>query len=271
MEYLQDKHKRKGLIEATIVMILLIILMFISGMKYLDPPPETGIAVNFGTSDRGSGLVQPQHNQPPKPVKVKPEPAKVQPQVKDNVLTNENTDAPVIKETKTVKPKKEVKPVKDTKPKQPPKPQPDKNITDILNSVKNAPGEQTNNSGGEGNDNQAGDKGNSAGDPNASGYYGNGGSGGGGDGNYFLGNRSVKAKPKPVFKCNEQGRVVVKIYVNKQGKVVKAEGGIKGTTNPAPCLKKAAEQAALKTTWSPDPNAPKLQIGKIIYNFKIRE
>ncbi len=271
MEYLQDKHKRKGLIEATIVMILLIILMFISGMKYLDPPPETGIAVNFGTSDRGSGLVQPQHNQPLKPVKVKPEPVKTQPQVKDNVLTDEKADAPVIKNTKHTKPKKEVKPVKNTKPKQPPKPQPDKNITDILNSVKNAPGEQTNNSTGEGNDNQAGDKGSASGDPNASGYYGNGGNGSGGGGSYFLGNRKALHKPRPKFSCNEQGKVVVKIYVNKQGKVVKVEGGVKGTTNPAPCLKKAAEQAAMKTTWSPDANAPNLQIGKIIYNFKIRE
>jgi len=266
-----DKHKKKAIVEATIVMIFLIILMFISGMTYLDPPPETGIAVNFGTSTVGSGPVQPQHNQPPKPVKQEtPQPAKTQPEIKDKVLTQDNEEAPVIKEQKTKpKPKQTPKPVK---PKPKPKPKPDKNITDILNNVNNAPGDQENNSSGEGNDNQAGDKGDTSGDPNASGYYGNGGKGnGGGTGNYRLGSRKALTKPKPNFNCNEEGRVVVKIYVNRQGKVTKAVPGVKGSTNNAPCLLNAAKSAAMQTKWSADSKAPDTQIGKIIYNFKVRE
>ncbi len=268
MKYLNDKHKRKAVIEASIVMILLILLMFISGLTYLDPPPETGIAVNFGTSDLGKGTVQPQHNTPPKPVQTKQRPARTEPEIKEKILTQDNEDAPVIKETKKRKSKKNNK--KKVTPKEK-KPQPDKNITDILNNVKNAPGEDTNNSSGEGNDQTNGDKGNASGDPNASGYYGDGGSGGGGTGNYRLGNRKALSKPKPDFNCNEQGIVVVKVYVDAQGKVQKAIPGMKGTTNPAPCLMEAAKKAALKTKWSPDPKAPSLQIGKIIYSFKIRE
>ncbi len=267
-----NKHKKKALIEASIVMILLIILMFISGLTYLDPPPETGIAVNFGTSTIGKGAVQPQHNTPPKPVqqKIEQPKEKIEPQVKDKVLTQNTEDAPVIKDKPhKTKPKPTPKPVK---PKTKPKPKPDKNITDILNNVNNAPGDDTNNSSGEGNDNQAGDKGNTSGDPNASGYYGNGGhNGGGGSGNYRLGNRKALTKPKPNFQCNEEGRVVVKIFVNKNGKVVKAIAGVKGSTNNAPCLLSAAKQAALKTKWTPDPKAPETQIGKIIYNFKVTE
>ena len=269
MEYLRDKHKRKGVIKATIIMILLFILMFISGLTYLDPPPETGIAVNFGTSSVGSGRVQPQHNTPPKPVKTKTQPERVKPVVKDKVLTQNNDDAPVIKQTKT-KPKKHIKP-KKTKPVKPQKPQPDKSIKDILNNVNNAPGKNTNNSSGEGNDKQAGDKGSTSGDPNASGYYGGGGKSGGGNGNYRLGNRRALAKPKPNFNCNEEGIVVVKIYVNRQGKVIKAIPGVRGSTNSAPCLTNAAKQAALKTTWTPDTKAPMQQIGKIIYRFKVTE
>jgi outer membrane biosynthesis protein TonB len=252
-------------------MILLIILMFISGMTYLDPPPETGIAVNFGTSNVGRGRIQPQQNQPPKPVKqeTKVEPVS-KPEVKDKVLTQDNEEAPVIKEkTPKTKPKPSTKP-KKTKPK--PKPQPDKSITDILNNVKNAPGDNTNNSSGEGNDNQAGDKGQTSGDPNASSYYGNGGkNGGGGTGNYRLGNRNALTKPKPQFNCNEEGRVVVKIYVDKSGRVIQAIPGMKGSTNNAPCLLNAAKEAALRTKWSPDAKAPEKQIGKIIYNFKVTE
>ncbi len=270
MEYLKDKHKRKGLIEATIVMIILIILMFISGMTYLDPPPETGIAVNFGTSNVGSGVVQPKHNTPPKPVKTESQPEVTKPQVNEEVLTSNVDEAPVIKNTKPVKTTKTTKP-KDTKPKKDPKPKPDKTFTDILNNVNSAPGEETNNSSSEGNDGKPGDKGSTSGDPNASGYYGNGGSGGGGTGNYRLGSRRALAKPKPVFNCNEEGTVVVKIYVNKQGKVIKAIPGVKGTTGSAPCLLNAAKQAALKTTWTPDAKAPTQQIGKIIYRFKVGE
>jgi len=267
------EHKRKAVIEATIVMILLVVLMFISGLTYLDPPPETGIAVNFGTTDLGKGAVQPQHNTPPQPVQQKPEPEPVsEPEVKEKVLTQDNDEAPVIKEKpKKKKPKKQTKP-KKTKPKPDPKPQPDKNITDILNNVNNAPGSDTNNSSGEGNDNQAGDKGSTSGDPNASGYYGSGGKGNrGGTGNYRLGSRRALTKPKPKFTCNEEGKVVVKIYVNRDGRVIKAVPGVKGSTNNAPCLLQAAKQAALQTKWSSDSKAPDTQIGKIIYNFKVTE
>ncbi len=266
-----NKHKKKALIEASIVMILLIILMFISGLTYLDPPPETGIAVNFGTSIVGKGTTQPQHHTPPKPVKHESQPEQtVQPEVKDKVLTQDTDDAPVIKDKPhKTKPKPTTKQVK---PKTKPKPKPDKSITDILNNVNNAPGDDTNNSSGEGNDNQAGDKGDTSGDPNASGYYGNGGhNGGGGTGNYRLGNRKVLKKRKPEFQCNEEGRVVVKIFVNKNGKVIKAIPGIKGSTNNAPCLLNAAKKAALETIWEPDEKAPETQIGKIIYNFKVTE
>jgi len=266
-----DKHKKKAFIEATIVMILLIILMFISGMTYLDPPPETGIAVNFGTSSVGKGLVQPQHNKPPKPVKQEQEQQEEvsKPEIVDKVLTQDNVDAPVVKDKpKKTKPKPTSKPVK---PKKKPKPKPDKNITDILNNVNSAPGNEKNNSSGEGNDQQAGDKGNTNGDPNASGYYGTGGHGGGGHGNYRLGSRRALTKPKPVYKCNEEGKVVVKIYVNRNGKVTQAIPGVKGSTNNAPCLLNAAKQAALHTKWSADPKAPDTQIGKIIYKFKVTE
>ena len=272
-----DKHKKKAIVEATIVMILLIILMFISGMTYLDPPPETGIAVNFGTSDVGSGMVQPQHNtQQPKPVQQQAQQETVtKPEVKDDVLTQDTEDAPVIKE-KPNKPKPKPTP-KPVKPKPKPKPTPDKNISDILNNVNNAPGDQENNSSGEGNDNQSGDKGDVSGDPNASGYYGNGGKGGGGGtGNYRLGNRKALSKPTPVFECNEGGRLVVKIWVNRSGKVINAKavnripGSVTSNTN-APCLVKAAEQAAKQTKWNVDNKAPERQYGYIIYSFKVTE
>ena len=113
-----------------------------------------------------------------------------------------------------------------------------------------------------------GDKGNPNGDPNASGYYGNGGGGSGG--NYRLGNRKAVSKPKPTYDCNnEEGTVVVRISVDKNGKVISAQPGIKGTTNSDTCLLTRAKEAALKTKFNPDSKAPTKQVGSIIYNFTL--
>ena len=107
------------------------------------------------------------------------------------------------------------------------------------------------------------------GDPNASGYYGVGGDGSGG--NYRLGNRNALNRPKPDYPCNEEGKVVVTIYVDQSGNVVSAEPGAKGTTNSAPCLLTEAKEAALKTKFNKDGKAPPKQKGAIIYNFSLSE
>jgi TonB family protein len=254
----KTKHEKKAFIEATVVMAILVALMFIAGLKYLDPPPPGNIAVNFGFSDKGSGKIQPEN--PEKAVKqAAPEPVKTQ---KEKILTQNTEEAPVIKSSKTKKNKtKKTKPVKSP-------PKPSKETSEVLENIFNAP-EGNQNSSSEGDDAVAsGDKGNPGGDKNSKNYYGTGGSGGG-DPNYRLGNRRAVTKPKPQYRCNESGRVVVIITVDRAGNVIKAEKG-KGTTAAA-CLTKAAIEAAKKTKWESDPGAPPRQIGKIIYNFKLTE
>ena len=59
MSLLDTKHKKKSMTITVILHLLLLILLFYVGMTYLDPPPENGIAVNFGTTDTGSGNIQP--------------------------------------------------------------------------------------------------------------------------------------------------------------------------------------------------------------------
>ena len=121
--------------------------------------------------------------------------------------------------------------------------------------------------GGEGDDDRAGDKGKVKGDPYASGYYGNGGAGGGGN---FLGNRTALNKIDPDKVCDE-GTVVVEITVDRNGKVIFAKPGAKGTTNSVACLYDEAKKAAMSTKFNPDSNAPEKQFGYIIYNFSYSE
>ncbi len=122
--------------------------------------------------------------------------------------------------------------------------------------------------GSEGNDNSAGDKGQPDGDPYATSYYGGPGSGNG-TGSHGLGGRSLRNRGKVQQECNEAGIVVVKIVVNRNGKVIQAIPGVKGTTNNAPCLLEPARKTALLHTWNLDSNAPSQQSGWIEVVFKL--
>lgn len=256
-------------------MAVILLLMFIVGMKYLDPPEEGGIAVNFGTSSVGSGNVQPTKPvaSAPKNTAPQPEPTPPEPEIKDEVVTQDTEDAPVIekKPKETPKPKVEKpkekpaeKPVEEAKP----DPKPDKSTTSALDALINGPKKDGASQGGEGDDNQAGDKGDPNGDPNASSYYGTG-RGLDGDGNYQLGGRKALGKPKRQQECNEAGTVVVSIEVDRSGKVIKATPGVRGTTNNSRCLLDPAKAAALATKFNADSKAPSKQIGKIVYRFSL--
>lgn len=272
MAMLETKHEKKSFTITVILHVLLILLLIFFGLTYLDPPPESGIAINFGTSEVGSGNEQPKEPVRSAPQKTSAQPVKSQPVIEKEVVTQDIEEAPVIEkkkkptpvETKQPEPKKEPDPVKK------PEPKPDKATNDALSSILNGPERSGTATGGEGNDNVAGDKGSPDGDPNASSYYGQG-AGLDGDGNYRLGGRKALNKEKFVQDCNESGIVVVRIEVNQQGQVISATPGMKGTTNNATCLTDPAKRAALATRFNSDPNAPSRQVGTIIYNFKLTE
>jgi outer membrane biosynthesis protein TonB len=273
VKYLETQHERKSFAITVVLHVLLILILLFFGFKYLDPPPESGIAINFGTSEVGSGANQPTEPVQSAPQQTRPEVTPVESTVQEEIVTSEISDAPVIEKKKKEEPVvKKQEPVKD-KPKEPakkPDPKPDKSTTDALSSILNGPENDGSATGGEGNDNQAGDKGDPNGDPNASAYYGNG-SGLDGDGNYRLGGRRALNKEKFVQDCNESGIVVVQIEVNQNGQVTRAIPGVKGTTNNASCLTDPARRAALATRFNSDDNAPSKQVGTIIYNFKLSE
>lgn len=268
MKYLETKEEKRSFAITSAIFMLLLLLCVFLGLSYMDPPPENGIAINFGTSDAGMGDIQPTEPvaSSPQPVQA---PAEATP-VAEEVITQDVNDAPVIVNEKPQKekPKEAVKP----QPKaEPAPPTPSKATNDALNSLINGPKSEGKATGGQGDDDKQGDKGKIDGTLGGSYGQGTGGKGTGGNGNYQLGNRNALAKPAPKYTCNEQGVVVVQISVNKSGKVISANAGVRGTTNAATCLLDQAKEAAMKTTWEPDPDAPDKQVGKIIYNFKLTE
>lgn len=267
---LDTEHKRKSMAITIALHVLLILVLLFAGLKYMDPPIQQGIAINFGTSDEGMGDVQPLDKLESAPEPTTSTTAVSTPEVVEEVVTQDIEEAPVIKEK--VDKKQPVQPVENKKKEEPKKvdPKPDQSTTDALSSLINGPKSDGTAKGGEGNDNKPGDKGSPDGDPNATSYYGTG-KGLDGDGNYQLGGRRALNKERFVQDCNESGTVVVSIEVDRTGKVVSATPGVRGTTNTAPCLMEPARRAALATKFNPDDKAPTKQVGKIVYRFSLSD
>lgn len=280
MKFLETKHERDSAKLTTLITVILILLLFVVGAPYMDPPIEYGVAVNFGTTDFGKGDVQPL-----KPIKsdpkdinetYQPDVSKVEQtkasETKEEVLTQENEEAIAIKKQKQAE--ANAKAIADAKAKaeadriaKEKQEQDDKKrkLDALIGGVSKSEGTAT---GGEGNDNKAGDKGQLDGDPYAPSYFGSGGSGSGGVG-YGLNGRGRATYNTLKQNCNESGMVIVRITVNKNGNVIEAEPGVKGTTNTAPCLLEPAKKIALSHKWEPDPNAPTKQIGFVKVNFQL--
>lgn len=273
---LKTKHQRKAFVITLIICILLLLLSFFVGMKYLDPPPEKGITITFGTDTHGMGEDTPVFVQENTPKDVLNEDITEEiPEDKtetsdEDILTQESPEElpSLPKET----PKKEKTPDKPVVPKEEPK-KPATETSDVLASILGAT-QRTDNqtSAGKGNDAVAGNKGSLDGNPYSNSYYGSSGTANGGNGKgWGLNGRNLLGGEKIPQECNESGRVVVQIEVDKQGKVVKVNAGVKGSTNTSPCLLEAAKQTALTYRWNEDDKAPARQVGFIEINFRVGE
>jgi hypothetical protein len=87
---------------------------------------------------------------------------------------------------------------------------------------------------------------------------------------YDLGGRSALRLATPKYNIEEEGRIVVEINIDRNGKVVQAVAGVKGSTTLNVDLLRAAKNAALQSVFEKNPNAPLVQKGTITYNFLLR-
>lgn len=283
MKYLETKHERDSAKITTLIVLILLLLLFVVGPAYLDPPEEYGVAVNFGNSNVGSGNVQP--DKPVKSVdvniKAKPQEAQSEAQsepqatkaeeVVDDVLTQETEEAIQIRKQKEAEAQAKAKAERIAKAKadaeakkKREEEEKKKKLEEMMGGLNTNDGEAP---GGEGDTNEAGDKGQLDGNPYAPSYFGDPGAGSGGKG-YGLGGRGKPTRSEIIPECQEEGRVVVEIHVNQAGKVIYAKPGVKGTTGDA-CLFAAAKKAALSHKWPADSKAPTKQIGFVKLDYSL--
>lgn len=296
MSLFNTEHKRKSVTITTVIMILLLFLMLIFGMNYLDPPEESGIAINFGTTETGSGNVEtkktPKKNtaqtqqEEVKPQETVPE---EQPEITPEKTSTEEVVTQDSEESIAIKKAEEAKRIADEEAKEAEaeanriakvkqeaeekvKAEEAKKKAELDAMMENMNNQEGTEDGkdneGEGPENEGGNKGDPNGDPYAKTYFGKPGSGTGGEGGSGLGNRTRLQTAKEIPDCDFAGRVVIEITVNKQGKVVAAERGA-GTLAAEQCLIDAALKAAYKFKWNADANAPESQFGVIEFNFSL--
>ena len=283
MKILDTPHKKKSAGLTALVGLLLLLLFFVLGLTYYDPPVSYGMEVNFGTLAQGSGNIQLQKpvSAKPTPIQNEPKVEQITPQPTPKKVTSEETPPVLTEKESTVSipekeaPQKEIQPpVEEEKAEETPPEKEAPKVSEATKSVvsnllkKNTPkGEETQ---GEGDDQEVGDKGKVEGNPYASSYYNNAGLGGIGKG-YGLNGRNLQSNGKVIQDCNQEGTVVVRITVNPEGEVVLAEPGVKGSTNTHPCLMEPAKKTALLHKWYPDSQAPQQQVGFVVIQFKLGE
>ena len=250
MPVLDTQHKRKSATITAVILILFILGIFNFGMQYLDPPEEYGVAINFGDMNVGSGVsvLKSQKTTPKEEVKT---PAVTSPlkevtkeTLVEKIITEETTkEVPIVGKVAEEKPTLVEDVVKKETPKVVTKPKPSKESLDALNKLLNG-NSSDGKPKGEGDAAVDGVKGDKDGEPISSKYYGNTGSGAGG--NYNLAGRKALSTPKKQPDCQEEGVVVVRITVAKNGKVVSAIPGVKGSYKHCTLFVKTCERSCIK-------------------------
>lgn len=282
--------RRRSWIAVLLVQLLLVLVLFYFGfVTPLPLPGEEGVTVSFGTEQGGQNLTWQETSVPPVQNYV-PEPVR---EVEEKPLTQDFEDAPEVRTPEHPKtPKKEESKPKKENPKpvvqQPTPQQPQQTVVKEpeppqpqVNQQALFPGRTPEaQQGGAGTGGQAGNQGMpdgqattpSLGQGSGAGTgSGHGqGTGGGGIG-YSVGNRKALKLPPPEYPGQKNGKVVVKVWVNKEGKVVKAEAGEKGSTLYDKTFLSASENAALQAHFDVAADAPEMQVGTITYVFRLKQ
>lgn len=278
--FLDTPHKKKSAAITGVTAILLLLLFFTLGLHYMDPPISYGMEVNFGSSAVGRGKVQPQKPIASKPIPVKekietveetsPTPPEPKEKKQSQVLTEKESTVAVNKKKETT----QTEPFPTPKKEEVIEPEPEPTVSEatkkVLSNFINSQPKTGVDKAGSGNDSFSGDKGKLEGNPYATSYYDKSGPGGQGKG-YGLNGRNLMSSGSKTQDCNEEGTVVVRIIVNRQGRVISAQPGVKGTTNSHPCLLAPARETAMFHQWFPDSKAPQKQVGFVVIQFKLTQ
>ncbi len=251
-------NKDKGFAVAGTILFhaIVVLLLFLTAFRTPLPlPSEEGVEVDLGMYNQGMGDIQPLEPEI-LPQSAPPQAVPTSSSVEENIATQDEEETPAIAKKPSKKPTEISKNTEE--PKQ------------VVNKKALLQGSKTGQNGGsEGITGQPGDQGNPNGLKGVKQYNGSGGNGN--NISYSLGGRGAKSLTSPSNDFSEEGDIVVDIWVNREGRVIRAEIATRGTTIAASAsantMRNTAKNAALRSSFAADPSAPEEQKGTITYHF----
>ncbi|MCK5028200.1 MAG: TonB family protein [Bacteroidales bacterium] len=268
-EYIK-KHKT-GIIGTIIFHIIIGAIFMIFGYSTPLPlPDEEGILINFGDSEDGFGQVEPRYSESAQQESAQESqesvPETTSSDSDDGSITQDYEEAPSIK--KQGEKKEEIEKEIQTEIEKEETPEV---IERTVNENALFPGRNRNNdnNSSEGETEGQGNQGSTTGSVDSQNHTGGESMGTSGT-SFSLAGRNPESLPKPEYKYQIEGKVVVEITVDKYGNVTSAVPGVKGSTTLDAKLLSAAKKAALKAKFDKKPDAPAYQKGTITYFFRLQ-
>ncbi|WP_219226907.1 energy transducer TonB [Pedobacter antarcticus] len=269
--YNEENNYPKAIAISTGIMAVLLILSLFIAIGTFKPAEEAGMGgmvVNYGTSVEGMGTDYTSIEEPSAdpnannelPDKVVPDqevtPVKSSQSSDKEVVTQNTEEAVSIQTKKTAKPSAPAATTVTEKPAPP-----------AINQNALYKGKANKGTGqGDGTGSTPGNQGSVNGDPLANNY----GEGGSGFGSTPIALRRFTNLVTPQDDGQKTGKIAVRITINKQGVVVDAVPGVKGTTLQDVDLWNKCKTAVMGARLNQSDSAPDLQVGVVVFNFKVK-
>ena len=245
-----------GGITAVLLLLAILLCAFV-GFHYPNPPiPEEGVEVNLGDFDYGLGDV----NDVELSENMRQD-ASSSPSVGEEVATQSTEESVHMNSSAD----NSSRAIQQTTPKATETTQNEAKEPEVNKKALFPGNRNTAQGGSQGVTSGTGNQGSQGGDPNSQRYNGTPGLGGSG---WSLTGRSAAALPTPTYDKNKEGRIIVKIWVDRTGKVVKTQAPEKGSTISDVSMVNRAKEAAGRAKFNADPHAEELQTGTITYIFR---
>lgn len=236
------KSQYESAIVTAIISIIILLILFFTGMAAERNEMDEGVMVSFGNFEDGYGEQTPEPEQAAQPTQATTVPTAPQPTptTSEKLVTQQDPSVAIEQERRRRQEEAEQRRQEEEAKKA--------QAARIAGSAFKSVG------AGQGSGSGDGQKGNPV------------GRGSEGGNSWSLNGRSLKGRlAQPSYKGNDQGRIVVNIRVDQQGRVVDASIGT-GTTITSEQMRQAALQAAKKNVFSTG-NSP--AVGTITYNFTL--
>jgi outer membrane biosynthesis protein TonB len=284
----EQRNKRYGMISSVVMHSVIIMLALLPFFTYPDPPPgQEGILVNLGLPDQGQGEenappaestkereVQPETK--PEPVKEKPveKPQKTEPAPQKEIIKTEDPDAIALREQKKREQAEKDRQQREEDARQRAETEAKRKAAEEearkkaeADKLKGEIGGLFGGGKGKGNTGTSGNQGDPNGDPNSKNLEGvstgKGNVGGG------LDARGILARgPGVTDNSQSVGNAVIRVCIDRDGKVITAEFTQKGSSISDGGLKNKAIADAKQ--WKFGKGDVDSQCGTITYSFKVQ-